>query len=68
MGGYDVEALKTEDKQGPWAVDVLTGASSAVCLLFALGTTLTFATKLHKLRGYLSRAQSHSKAGSAAQC
>lgn len=68
MGGYDVEALKTEDKQRPRAVDVLTGASSAVCMLFALGTTLTFATKLPQPRGYLSRAQSHLKAGSTAQC
>lgn len=36
------------------AVDVLTGASSAVCMLFAHGTTLTFAAKLHPLRWYLS--------------
>lgn len=50
------QACKTEQKQGPrMAVDVLTGASSAVCMLFAHGTTLTFATKLHPPpRWYLS--------------
>lgn len=59
--GNDAEALKpvckTEQKHRPRAVDVLTWASSALRTFSALRTTLTFATKLHQPRWYLSTAQ-----------